>query len=81
MTTELDKTPLTKEDFDYVDTSDLREESMVSPTVRIRVIQSDRLLGVVEGLREDICQCSVHPNIIEKCLYCEIVDRFFGVLK
>ena len=62
---ELDKTPLRKEDL---------IGKIEDDWVRFEFIERERLLGVVEGLRDKL-RLNVELSINE------IVDEFFGVLK
>ena len=77
---ELDKTPLTQDDLDWAHDYDLMDEKNVHPAVKVSVIQTRRLLGVVEGLKEEWCICH-HLYDDEKCSTCNKINEFFGVLK
>ena len=65
---ELDKTPLKKEDISF--------RYNIALAVFDKFVEHQRLLGVVEGLKENLCT-STGDYI---CMNCQIIDEFFEAL-
>jgi len=72
---ELDKTPLRRGDIRML--SEIKLDNKIPYSYGIKL---QRLLGVVEGLKEEWCICH-HLYDDEKCSTCNKINEFFGVLK
>ena len=71
---ELDKTPLTQDDLDWAHDYDLMDEKNVHPAVKVSVIQTRRLLGVVEGLKDKLSNNKAFEEISSLKLYKKEID-------